>query len=124
MVGRNSNPITNILFWLIVLLIIFYTLFPFYWAVVSSITPATDLFNTPVRYFPENPTSDSYLTVFRLPVFRTALLNSIFVSVTTVVISLAIGSLGAYALGRLNFRGKSLVLYTILSMTMFPAIAI
>jgi trehalose/maltose transport system permease protein len=43
---------------------------------------------------------------------------------STVILSLLVGSFGAYALGRLNFRGKSLVLYTILSMTMFPAIAI
>ena len=53
-----------------------------------------------------------------------ALRNSAFVALTTVVLSLAFGAFGAYALGRLHFRGRTLVLYTILSMTMFPAIAI
>jgi trehalose/maltose transport system permease protein len=48
----------------------------------------------------------------------------VIVSVTTVVISLALGSLAAYALGRLKFRGRTPVLYLILSMTMFPQIAI
>jgi len=114
----------NLLFWLIVVLIAVYTLFPFYWAVVSSLTPASALFVTPVRYFPTTPTLDSYMTVFQDPSFRRALVNSAIVAVTTVLLSLGIGSFGAYALGRLNFRGKTIVMYTILSMTMFPAIAI
>ncbi|MEM7530926.1 MAG: carbohydrate ABC transporter permease [Chloroflexota bacterium] len=124
MVGSKRNIGVSILFWLVVLLIAIYTLFPFYWALVSSFTPASDLFNTPVRYIPERPTFSSYMVVFQNEDFRRALWNSAFVSIITVVLSLLIGSLGAYALGRLNFRGKTLVMYTILSMTMFPAIAI
>jgi trehalose/maltose transport system permease protein len=116
--------IRDILFWIIVLAIAFYTLFPFYWAIVSSLTPASLLFNTPVQYFPTQPTLESYRTVFSNELFRRALVNSAFVAGTTVLLALLIGSFGAYALGRLNFRGKSLVMYTILSMTMFPAIAI
>lgn len=121
---RVTTLIRDILFWLIVLMIGFYTLFPFYWAIVSSLTPAGQLFITPARYFPENPTLSSYQTVFANSLFRRALLNSVIVAGSTVLLSLAIGSLGAYALGRLQFRGKTLILYTILSMTMFPAIAI
>ncbi|MEZ4712149.1 MAG: carbohydrate ABC transporter permease [Caldilineaceae bacterium] len=124
MVGGRRNTLMNILFWLIVAIIIFYTIFPFYWAIVSSLTPPSDLFNTPVRYFPDRPTVNAYGTVFRNETFRRALINSAFVSVTTVLLSLLIGSFGAYALGRLKFRGRTLVLYTVLAMTMFPAIAI
>lgn len=119
-----NRIIRDVLFWLIVILIAIYTLFPFYWAIISSLTPPSMLFSTPVRYFPAQPTLQSYITVFQNELFRRALINSAFVSITTVVLALLIGSFGAYALGRLNFRGKSLVLYTILSMTMFPAIAI
>lgn len=123
--GRTVSKIVgNLLFWALILLIIFYTLFPFYWAVVSSITPSNQLFSTPVRYFPLNPTLSSYRTVFSNPDFMRALLNSVFVAGTTVILSLLIGSFGAYALGRLQFRGRSIALYLVLSMTMFPAIAI
>jgi len=122
--GQRGNWGRDILFWLIVIIIAIYTLFPFYWAVVSSLTPASALFSTPVRYFPENPTTSAYLTIFNNPSFRRALINSAIVAFTTVIISLGIGSFAAYALGRLHFRGRSVVLYTILSMTMFPAIAI
>ncbi|MCB0097291.1 MAG: carbohydrate ABC transporter permease, partial [Caldilineaceae bacterium] len=124
MVGGRRSTLMNVLFWVIVLFIILYTIFPFYWAIVSSLTPPSDLFNTPVHYFPEHPTVKAYGTVFRNETFRRALLNSAFVSITTVLISLVIGSFGAYALGRLKFRGRTLVLYTVLAMTMFPAIAI
>jgi trehalose/maltose transport system permease protein len=121
---KSSSIIGNILFWAVVLLIALYTLFPFYWAIVSSLTPASLLFSTPVKYFPTPPSLGAYATVFGNPLFLRAMLNSAFVAGTTVILSLLVGSLGAYALGRLQFRGKTLVRYTILSMTMFPAIAI
>lgn len=126
MIGQKKlwSRINNILFWGIVLLIALYTLFPFYWAIVSSLTPANQLFNTPVRYFPAEPTTSSYAAVFRNANFIRAMGNSALVAGITVFLALVIGSFGAYALGRLKFRGRSLVLYTILSMTMFPAIAI
>ncbi|HRW11164.1 MAG TPA: carbohydrate ABC transporter permease [Caldilineaceae bacterium] len=124
MAGQRKNVWRDLLFWFIVIVIAIYTLFPFYWAVASSFTPASALFTTPVHYFPENPTASAYITIFNNPDFRRALLNSAIVAITTVVISLVIGAFGAYALGRLRFRGRSIVLYTILSMTMFPAIAI
>ncbi len=124
MAGQRRNWRSDLLFWLVIVFIVIYTLFPFYWAIVSSLTPASALFSTPVKYFPTNPTTSAYATVFRNPAFLQALFNSAFIAITTVLISLAIGSFGAYALGRLHFRGRSIVLYTILSMTMFPAIAI
>jgi len=122
--GQRGNWGRELLFWIIVIFIAIYTLFPFYWAVASSFTPASALFSTPVRYFPENPTLNSYATVFRNPSFLRALVNSAIVAFSTVILSLGIGAFAAYALGRLRFRGRSFVLYIILSMTMFPAIAI
>ncbi|HET9937634.1 MAG TPA: carbohydrate ABC transporter permease, partial [Gaiella sp.] len=56
--------------------------------------------------------------------FRKALLNSALVAGGVTLLSLAIGSLAAFALGRFRFRGRSLVMYLMLSMTMFPSIAI
>jgi trehalose/maltose transport system permease protein len=121
---KATRIIRDVLFWIIIIFIVLYTLFPFYWAIVSSLTPASQLFSTPVRYFPQNPTTQAYVSVFNNPMFLRSLVNSAFVAITTVIIALAIGSFGAYALGRLQFRGRTLVMYTILSMTMFPAIAI
>ena len=62
--------------------------------------------------------------MFANPVFPLALRNSVIVTVSTVLLALILGSLGAYALGRLRFRGRTFILYMILGMTTFPQIAI
>jgi len=111
-------------FWLLIVGIILYTLFPFYWAVASSLTPANDLFKSPVPLFPTSLTLDHYKVVLQDSSFLRALLNSAIVSTCVVLLALLFGTLGAYALGRLHFRGRTIILYLILSMTMFPAIAI
>ncbi|MGC4190343.1 MAG: carbohydrate ABC transporter permease [Thermomicrobiales bacterium] len=111
-------------FWTLIVIIVLYTLFPFYWAVKSSFTPTNDLVKTPVQLWPERFTLDHYHRVFTDGSFLRALMNSAIVSFSVVILALVIGTLGAYALGRLKFRGKTVILYLILSMTMFPAIAI
>jgi trehalose/maltose transport system permease protein len=112
------------LFWLLVAFIIFYTLFPFYWAVVTSLKAPSRLFDTPVAYWPKQVTWDNYKAVYHNHNFMLALKNSAIVATASVVLALVIGAMAAYALGRLKFRGRNWILYLILSMTMFPAIAI
>ena len=111
-------------FWLLVALILIYTLFPFYWAIATSLKRSSDLFTTPVPYWPDPVTWENYRAVFRDDDFVIALRNSAIVSVASVILALVAGSLAAYAIGRFQFRGKTPVMYLILSMTMFPAIAI
>jgi trehalose/maltose transport system permease protein len=124
----SRAPVSRILgklgFWLLIAFIVVYTLFPFYWAIVSSLTPTNDLYVTPVKFWPQTITFDHYETVFTNSNFMRALLNSAIVSTAVVLLALLFGTLGAYALGRLHFRGRTIILYLILSMTMFPAIAI
>ena len=116
--------VQKLLFWLLIAGILLYTLFPFYWAVVSSLTPTNDLYVYPVRFFPTTVTWEHYDAVLQNSGFMRALLNSTIVSFSTVVLALLFGTLSAYAMGRLRFRGRTPILYLILSMTMFPAIAI
>lgn len=121
---RSSINLSRVLFWVLIVIILVYTIFPFYWAVVTSFKPSGELFDTPVAYWPKHFTLDNYAAALDNPDFRRGLLNSAIVSLSTVLIALVIGALGAYALGRLQFRGKGLILYTVLAMSMFPAIAI
>lgn len=122
--GRRRNPFLRLLFFLLVAVIFFYTVFPFYWAIRSAITPDRDLFTTPVQYFPQHPTFANFQSVFSSGDFQRALLNSTIVAGSVVLIALTVGSLAAYALGRFKFRGRSALLYIVLSMTIFPQIAI
>jgi trehalose/maltose transport system permease protein len=111
-------------FYFLVILIFIYALFPFLWALRSAFTPDNALFATPLEYFPKHPTFDNFKGALQASFFRHALINSTIVAGSVTLLSLAIGSLAAYALGRFRFRGRSFVMYLMLSMTIFPQIAI
>jgi trehalose/maltose transport system permease protein len=111
-------------FWALVVFILVYAIFPFYWMAVSSLKPDRDLFSTPLNYLPSPLSWDHMDYVLDNGSFLKALRNSAFVAGSTVLIALAIGASAAYAIGRLNFRGKIPIMYLILSMTMFPQIAV
>jgi trehalose/maltose transport system permease protein len=111
-------------FYVLLLAIIVYIAFPFYWALRSALTPDSQLFNTPVQYFPSHPTLTNFREALSSGDFTHALLNSTIVAGSTTLISLAVGSLAGYALGRFRFRGRQAALYMMLSMTIFPQIAI
>ncbi len=121
---RTGQTILRVLFYAIVVLILLYALIPFYWAVRSSLTPSADLFRTPVQYIPTHPTLENYRGVLSTSLFRQALLNSAIVSISVTLLALIIGSFASYAMGRFRFKGRTPVLYLILSMTMFPQIAV
>ena len=116
--------ITKAPFWLLIALIFVYALFPFYWAIRSAFTPDGEQFNTPIDYFPKHPTLANFREALSTSTFQHALINSTIVATAVTLISLLIGALAAYALGRFRFRGRSAVLYLMLSMTIFPQIAI
>ena len=56
-------------FWLLIAAIFVYALFPFYWAVRSAFTPEGQLFNTPIQYFPDNPTLANFREIFSTSFF-------------------------------------------------------
>jgi len=111
-------------FYALLLLIFVYALFPFFWAVKSAFTPDADLFKTPVQYFPAHATLSQFRAVLGSHFFLRALLNSAIVAGSVTLFALVLGSLAGFALGRFRFRGRSATLYLMLSMTIFPQIAI
>ncbi len=122
---RSQNYVVSRgLFYLLLLVIFVYIIFPFYWAFRSSITPSNELFSTPVSYFPAHPTLAHYQQVFSDSHFLQALANSTIVAGSVTILSLLIGVCGSYALGRFRFPGRLPIMYLILSMTMFPSVAI
>lgn len=99
-----------------------YSLFPFYWAVVSSLKSGADLFR--VEWWPSAPTLANYTAIFVEQPFGRSILNSVAVASGTVALSLGLGGLAAYALGRMEFRGRRAVLVGVLAISMFPQVAI
>jgi trehalose/maltose transport system permease protein len=111
-------------FYLLIGVIFVFALFPFYWALRSAFMPDDELFLTPVKYIPTDPTLEHFRDVLSNGNFQDAFVNSTIVATSVTILALAIGSLAAYALGRFNFRGRTATLYLMLSMTIFPQIAI
>jgi trehalose/maltose transport system permease protein len=118
----TKTVVLRVLFYLLVAAIIVFNLFPFVWALLSSFRPSSELFST--KLLPTQLTLAHYQAVFKDARFVAGLFNSIIVAGCTVLIALGLGSLCAYALGRLPFRFKGPVLYLVLTMTMFPTIAV
>jgi trehalose/maltose transport system permease protein len=103
-------------------LIIVGCVFPFYWALVSSLKTGSDLFV--VEFWPSHLTLSNFIEIFKEQPFGRNILNSVFVALGTVSLSLIIAVSASYALGRVRFRGRSALLLSILSISMFPQVAI
>jgi len=102
--------------------IIVYCLAPFYWMIVSSLK-ANPLLDQSL--FPTSPTMTNYKEVFSSDNnFQYALRNSVIIAGTTTILALFIGVFSAYALARLQFRAKKVVLGAVLATAMFPLIAL
>lgn len=102
--------------------ILLYTLFPFVWAISTSLKSGSAIFDTAL--IPPDPHWDNYVEVFREQPFGRNILNSVIVATSTVLLSLALGLTAAHALGRVTFRGRALLLVTVLGVSMFPQVAV
>lgn len=109
-------------FYLLVAVIVVFSVFPFYYAIVTSFKSGSALFQ--VVYLPSSLDWGNYASVFSGGVFERNLFNSVLVSTVVVAISLLLGVTASYALGRIRFRGRNIVLLTILGVSMFPQVAV
>jgi ABC-type glycerol-3-phosphate transport system permease component len=96
---------------------------PLCWALLASMTPEERLFTNP-SFVPSTLTFDHYRALFAGRDFWTPIRNSLIVAGATTVLSVSLGALGAYALARLDFRGKTPALAFVLAVSMFPQISI
>ncbi|MCH4541855.1 MULTISPECIES: carbohydrate ABC transporter permease [Hyphomicrobiales] len=109
-------------FYSLLLLIIGVSVFPFYYAVLTSFKSGTALFS--VTYWPTSVSIENYVRVLYSGDFLRNLFNSVLVSSLVVVCSLLLAVTASFALARVQFRGRSLLLITILAVSMFPQLAI
>ena len=109
---------------LVVVLIV--ALGPFYWTAITSIKIDGEINASPPTLFPQSFTTNNYTQAFLSvqPAFAKDLLNSTIVAILTTILALVFGSICAYAIARTKFVGKSAVLAIVLSVQMFPLIAL
>jgi multiple sugar transport system permease protein len=120
--GPRRRWVKPVLLWLAVVAICIFCLFPFYWLINVSLKSGADL--SQADLVPPNPTLDNYSSIFENSDFTSALRNSTIVTAITTFLALLVGSFAAYALARLRFPMKFLLLAVILSISTFPPIAI
>jgi multiple sugar transport system permease protein len=109
--------------WLIIdSLVLLYALFPVLWILSLSLKPTSTVKDG--KLIPSSVTFDNYRGIFRGNFFSSALINSVGIGVLTTMIAVAVGAMAAYAVARLAFPGKRLLIGAVLLISMFPAISL
>ena len=109
--------------WVIVdTLVLLYALLPVLWILSLSLKPTSTVKDG--KLIPSSLTFDNYRGIFRGNLFSSALINSVGIGLFTTVIAVVIGAMAAYAVARLEFPGKRLLIGATLLISMFPAISL
>lgn len=103
-------------------LVVIYALVPVLWIASLSFKPTTDLHDG--HFIPRNWTLDNYRGIFQTSEFTRALINSIGIGLITTVLAVLVGTMAAYAIARLEFPGKSVILGVSLLIAMFPQVSL
>ena len=104
---------------LIILLII--SLFPIYWMIITSFKSNSELYSNVSPLIVKNITFNNYIKLIKDTSFINWLLNSLFVGIFSTIISVFFSSLNAYAITRLDFRGKKFISLLILLFYIIPS---
>lgn len=103
-------------------LVVVYALLPVLWIFSLSLKPTSTVKDG--KLIPSTVTLENYRGIFRGDFFSSALINSIGIGLTTTVIAVVLGAMAAYAVARLDFPGKQVLIGVTLLITMFPAISL
>lgn len=117
-----------------VLLLVFWSIGPVYWSLVTSLTPPNELVSSELRLWPENLTFEHYDKLFGAtsisqgnevqsvwPQFSKAFMNSIVTSVGATLLTVIIAAFGAYAFVRFTFPGRDILFFIVVATMAIPA---
>lgn len=120
----QRSPAATAALYTLALLVTLVSVFPFVYAITTSLKTGSELFSTSL--WPQNGSLANYVSLFTVAEqpFGRHIVNSVVVSTLVVVLSLFLGVTAAYALGRIQFKGRGLLLTAILGVSMFPQVAV
>ena len=127
--NRTKFIIKRITLYFLIAMVLFFTLAPFLWIIISSISTNAELLSVPVHFIPKNPTFERYIRIFtsndsQAVLFKRGVLNSIIVSSGVTILCLVIGTFAGYAFARLKFPVKNFSQQFFLFTNMLPPIVI
>jgi trehalose/maltose transport system permease protein len=120
---KQRSTLATVLLYLISAVIVILSLYPFVYAISTSLKTGNALFTADL--LPSNADLRNYRALFEgVQPFGKSLVNSIVVCFLTVAFAMLMGITAAYALGRIRFKGKGLLLVSLLGVSMFPQVAV
>jgi len=112
----------TVLRWIGLAGLVVFALFPCYWMLVSSLRPQQELFTVPPRLLPGTLTIQWYEVVLSATRMPRYFLNSAIISTASMIVSLAIATLGAYSLTRFRYSGQQILLLSVLTSYVLPPV--
>jgi multiple sugar transport system permease protein len=122
MAAEQLNARRALLWTVIDTLVVIYAVLPVLWILSLSLKPTSTIKDG--KLIPSSITFDNYRGIFRGDFFSSALINSVGIGLITTAIAVLLGAMAAYAIARLTFPGKRLLVGAALLITMFPAISL
>ena len=120
---KQRSTLATVLLYLISTVIVILSLYPFVYAISTSLKTGNALFTADL--LPSNADLRNYRALFEgVQPFGKSLVNSIVVCFLTVAFAMLMGITAAYALGRIRFKGKGLLLVSLLGVSMFPQVTV
>lgn len=127
-----SAWIRKLILYLLVIAIVIWTVAPFVWLIISSLSFKIDLLSRPLQWIPRRLTLKNYNQLFytqggsnaNAELFWGSLTSSMIIAFTTTLVAMFLGILAAYALARVKFPGGRFYMLTMMGAQMIPPIAI
>ena len=120
----KNDAKTQVGTWIGFALILIWCLFPVAWIISLSFKSEGETATGSAQFLPKDPTWDNYSAILDNGDFTRALLNSFGIALIATVLSVIFATLAAYAIARLEFKGKRLVLSLALAIAMFPVVSL
>ncbi|MCP4383077.1 MAG: carbohydrate ABC transporter permease [Hyphomicrobiales bacterium] len=118
--GLIRKLTTNVVAWAVVLAVVF----PLIWMIITSIKPQTELFRIPPTFWPETVTFEHYWRLLTETPFLLYFRNSTALAISTTVVVILIGTLGAYSLVRFRYRGRETLAILVLFTYLLPSVVL
>ena len=118
---RKFDPVRAFLIGLPLAVMLFWTLGPIYWILVTAFTTNDKLYSPVLNLFPNPITLSQFRELFWDSPFLRQLRNSFYVSTITTVVSAVVGCMAAYAITRLRFKGRQLIARFLIWSYLVPA---
>ncbi len=123
MVNKRMHRIASgLLYYILIAMALVLVGFPLLWMALSSLKPSVELFKVPPKMIPQDPTLLWYMNAFSNSLVVRYFINSLIAASLTMAIDVVFSCLGAYSLARFRYRGRHLIMVSVLSAYCIPPI--